>query len=73
MHQGQHASPGEHFLLLGKDGQHHVFRYLDGQERELYFTLIDRARDPENGLTWSDVFTAMDQVMDLAEATTVQQ
>ncbi|MCK4298369.1 MAG: hypothetical protein KAX80_02485 [Planctomycetes bacterium] len=53
-------------LLLTKNGHRYVFCYRRGQERDLYFTLIDCARDPRTALSWSEVFLAMRHVAPFA-------
>ena len=47
------------YLLLTKSGHRYVFCYRRGQERDLYFRLIDCARDPRTPVGWSEVFLAM--------------
>ncbi len=54
------------YLLLTKNGHRYVFCYRRGQERDLYFRLIDCARDPHTALSWSEVFLAMRYVAPFA-------
>ena len=49
-------------VLVTKNGHRYVFSYQCGQERELYFALIDCARDPESVLAWPEVLIAMQHV-----------
>jgi len=62
MDGNRRAPSQERCLLLSKHGHQYVFHYLSGQERELYFALIDCARNPTTTLHWADIFLAMDQV-----------
>ena len=50
------------YLLLSKRGHRFIFCYRSGQERELYFRLIDCARDPLTPFGWPDVCLVMEQV-----------
>ena len=51
------------YLLLSKNGHHYLFRYHCGQERDLYFRLIDCARSPETEVSWPEVFMAMEHIV----------
>jgi hypothetical protein len=56
------AREDRHYLLLSKRGHRFIFCYRSGQERELYFRLIDCARDPLTPFGWPDVCLVMEQV-----------
>ena len=49
-------------LLVTKNGHNYLFRYHSGQERDLYFRLIDCARSPETEVGWPEVFVAMEHI-----------
>ncbi len=50
------------YLLLSKNGHHYLFCYHSGQERNLYFQLIDCARSTETEVSWPEVFVAMEHI-----------
>lgn len=49
-------------MLVSTNGHSYIFRYESGCERELYFALIDCARDPDSELGWPEVLIAMEHI-----------
>ena len=60
-------------LMVTKNGHRYLFRYHSGQERELYFRLIDCARDPATEVSWPEVFVAMEHIAPFSITLTPEQ
>lgn len=60
------ARRDRHYVLLSKNGHRYLFCYRRGEERHLYFRLIDCARDPESEIGWPEVFMTMEHLAPFA-------
>ena len=50
------------YLFVSANGHTYLFSYRSGEERELYFVLIDCARRPETELGWPEVFFVIEHL-----------
>jgi len=56
------ADEERQYVLVTKNGHRYLFCYRRGEERDLYFRLIDCARDPETEIGWPEVFMTMEHL-----------
>ncbi|MCA9243987.1 MAG: hypothetical protein KDA32_08545 [Phycisphaerales bacterium] len=54
-----------HTLTLSKDGQHYVFRFVDGCESDALEAMIALARDENTDFDWFDAAILSYQIRDL--------
>ena len=49
-------------LVLLKNGQRYLFAFEAGDERQVFATLVELVKDPDNDLDWFDAAVLSDQM-----------